>query len=64
MAPLAGVEVRRGGELSVVFVAVAIRAFLKLDLEPRIFPLRDMTLITLQFGVSSLQWIVSRHVLV
>ncbi len=45
VAALAGVEVRRSGELAGVAVAVAIGAMLKLELVQRVFALGNMALI-------------------
>jgi hypothetical protein len=55
MAALAGVEVWRAGKLAGMLIAVAIRAALKLDLEQRVFALRNMALAALQRGVLALQ---------
>lgn len=62
VATLAGVEVRRGGELSSVAVAVAIGAMLKLDLKLCVFALGKMALIAAHSGMSALQRISAGRV--
>jgi len=47
VAILAAIEVRRGGELPFVLIAVAVRTVPKLYLEDGVFALRKMALPTL-----------------
>jgi len=53
VATLAGVEIRRGGELPGVAVAVAIGAMLKLDFELRVFALGNVALIAAHASMSA-----------
>ena len=51
VAVFAAIQVRRGGELILMLVTMAISATLKLDLEQRLFPFRYMTPGALHGGV-------------
>lgn len=55
MAAIASVEVGRRGKLPRMLIGVAVGAALELNLEQRIFPLRDMTLSTFQARMPALQ---------
>ena len=55
MTTLASIEIRRGGKLSRVPVAMAICAAIEFDFEQRVLAFRNMALRTFQTSVASLQ---------
>lgn len=57
VAAFAAIKVRRLGKLSGMLVAVAISAVLELHFEQRVLAFRDVALLALQSGVTSLQGI-------
>ena len=63
MTAVAGIEVRSGGELPGVPVAMTIRALRKLDLKQCVFALGNVALCAHQAGVTSLQRVSARRVL-
>lgn len=64
MALLAPVEVRRSGELGIVFVGVTVGAVLEVDFKLRFATFGNVALVTLDLGVFGLQWVSGGCVLV
>ncbi len=63
VATRAIIQVRCGGELSGVFVLVAVGAMLERNLEQRVLPLGNVTLRAFQLSVAALEWILGLRML-